>query len=94
MTQEFIANMLGVRRESITEIAGRLQKQEIIHYCRGQIEVLNRSKLEQMCCECYFMVKKETDRLLPPQTSHIKPHWTADSSRARKLGLVPARTVN
>ncbi len=94
MTQEFIANMLGVRRESITEIAGRLQKLGIIHYCRGQIEVLNRTKLEQLCCECYFMVKKETDRLLPPQLSHVKPHWIADSARNRKLELVPARAIN
>ena len=91
MTQEFIANMLGVRRESITEIAGRLQKLEIIHYCRGQIEVLNRKKLEELCCECYFMVKKETDRLLPPQTSHIKPHWVTESTRPRKLEVVAAR---
>ncbi len=91
MTQEFIANMLGVRRESVTEIAGRLQKMEIIHYSRGQIEVLDRKRLEQMCCECYSMVKKETDRLLPPQSSHIKPHWIAQTARAPKLQLVTSR---
>jgi len=91
MTQEFIANMLGVRRESVTEIAGRLQKMEIIHYSRGQIEVLDRKRLEQLCCECYFMVKKETDRLLPPHTSHIKPHFIAPNASARKLQLVTSR---
>jgi CRP-like cAMP-binding protein len=65
MTQEFIAGMLGVRREGVTEAAGKLQRLGIIHYSRGQITVLDRPKLEQMCCECYAVVKKETDRLLP-----------------------------
>jgi CRP-like cAMP-binding protein len=65
MTQELIANMLGVRREGVTEAAGKLQKLNIIHYARGKITVLDRSKLEQRCCECYAVVKKETDRLLP-----------------------------
>lgn len=65
MTQELIANMLGVRREGVTEAAGKLQKAGVIDYSRGHITVLDRSKLEQMSCECYAVVKKETDRLLP-----------------------------
>jgi CRP-like cAMP-binding protein len=65
MTQELIANMLGVRREGVTEAAGKLQKVGAIQYSRGQIAVLDRPKLEQLCCECYAVVKRETDRLLP-----------------------------
>jgi len=65
MTQELIANMLGVRREGVTEAASKLQKLGIITYRRGQITVLDRRKLEQLCCECYAVVKRETDRLLP-----------------------------
>jgi CRP-like cAMP-binding protein len=65
MTQELIANMLGVRREGVTEAAGKLQKLGVIEYSRGKIAVLDRPKLEQLCCECYAVVKKETDRLLP-----------------------------
>lgn len=64
MTQELIANMLGVRREGVTEAAGKLQKLGLITYRRGKIEVLDRAKLEDLCCECYAVVKKETDRLL------------------------------
>jgi len=65
MTQELIANMLGVRREGVTDAAGKLQKLGVIRYARGRITVLDRPKLEQLCCECYAVVKKETDRLLP-----------------------------
>ncbi|MGE9762212.1 Crp/Fnr family transcriptional regulator [Pseudomonas sp. PDM20] len=65
MTQELIANMLGVRREGVTEAAGKLQKQGVIEYSRGRITVLDRAKLEELSCECYAVVKKETDRLLP-----------------------------
>ena len=65
MTQELIANMLGVRREGVTEAAGKLQSQGVIEYSRGHITVLDRHKLEQLSCECYAVVKKETDRLLP-----------------------------
>jgi CRP-like cAMP-binding protein len=65
MTQELIANMLGVRREGVTEAAGKLQKLGVIRYSRGQITVLNRPRLEQLCCECYAVVKRETHRLLP-----------------------------
>lgn len=63
MTQELIANMLGVRREGVTEAAGKLQKLGVINYKRGQITVTNRQKLETLCCECYAVVKNETDRL-------------------------------
>jgi hypothetical protein len=65
MTQELIASMLGVRRESITEAAGRLQKAGLIHYSRGHIAVLDRPRLETEACECYAVVKREYDRLLP-----------------------------
>jgi CRP-like cAMP-binding protein len=65
MTQELIANMLGVRREGVTAAAGKLQKVGAIRYVRGQITVIDRLKLEKLSCECYAVVKKETDRLLP-----------------------------
>ena len=65
MTQGLIANMLGVRREGVTEAAGRLQRQGVIEYHRGHITVLDRPKLEGLTCECYMVVKHETDRLLP-----------------------------
>jgi CRP-like cAMP-binding protein len=65
MTQELIANMLGVRREGVTEAAGRLHRAGIIKYQRGHITVLNRALLEERTCECYAVVKKEYDRLLP-----------------------------
>ena len=64
MTQELIANMLGVRREGVTDSAGKLQRQGVIEYHRGHITVLDRSKLEKLCCECYTVVKNECDRLL------------------------------
>ena len=65
MTQELIANMLGVRREGVTEAAGNLQDAGLIRYARGHITVLDREKLEQRTCECYAVVKNEYDRLLP-----------------------------
>jgi CRP-like cAMP-binding protein len=65
MTQDLIANMLGVRREGVTDAAGKLQKDGAIKYSRGHITVLDRPRLEQLSCECYGVVKKETDRLLP-----------------------------
>ena len=64
MTQELIANMLGVRREGVTEAAGNLQRAGLIHYSRGRITVLDRSGLEKAVCECYAVVKLEFDRLL------------------------------
>jgi CRP-like cAMP-binding protein len=73
MTQELIANMLGVRRETVTEAAGKLQKQGAIRYVRGAITVLDRPLIEALSCECYGVVKRETDRLLFPH--HLnRPH--------------------
>jgi len=65
MTQELIANMLGVRREGVTEAAVKLQKSGLIHYARGHIQVIDRPGLERRSCECYAVVKNEYDRLLP-----------------------------
>jgi CRP-like cAMP-binding protein len=65
MTQELIANMLGVRRGSVTDAAGKLQNAGLINYSRGHIRVLDRLKLEKTVCECYLVVKNEFDRLLP-----------------------------
>jgi CRP-like cAMP-binding protein len=65
MTQELIANMLGVRREGVTEAAGRLQKAGLISYVRGKIQVIDREGLEARTCECYEVVKREYARLLP-----------------------------
>ena len=67
MTQELIANMLGVRREGVTEAAGKLQDAGLIHYSRGRITIVDRPKLEKRVCECYAVVKKEFDRLLPDE---------------------------
>ena len=64
VTQELIASMIGVRREGVTEAAGRLQKLGVIRYSRGKITVLDRPRLEELSCECYAVVKAETDRLL------------------------------
>jgi CRP-like cAMP-binding protein len=65
MTQELIANMLGVRREGVTEAAIKLQRAGLIRYSRGHIVVLDREALEKRTCECYSVVKKEYERLLP-----------------------------
>lgn len=70
MTQELIANMLGVRREGVTEAALKLQKAGLIRYSRGRITVLDRAAVEARTCECYAVVKKEYDRLLPDRLSH------------------------
>jgi len=69
MTQELIANMLGVRREGVTAAAGHLQQAGVISYRRGHITVLDRPALEAQACECYAVVKRETDRLLPDQNA-------------------------
>jgi CRP-like cAMP-binding protein len=73
MTQELIANMLGVRREGVTEAAGQLQAAGLIEYRRGRITVLDRPRLEQRTCECYAVVKDEYDRLLPPRAASRPP---------------------
>ena len=69
MTQELIANMLGVRREGVTEAAGKLQQAGLINYSRGHITVKDRAGVEARCCECYMVVKTECDRLLPTRTA-------------------------
>jgi len=77
MTQELIANMLGVRREGVTGAARQLQALGVIRYSRGRITVLDRDKLEGLCCECYAVVKKEIDRLLPKRVSReSRARWT------------------
>ena len=74
MTQELIANMLGVRREGVTEAAGKLQRAGVISYSRGRIRVLDRARLEEMACECYEVVKIEFARLLPwENTKRVSP---------------------
>jgi CRP-like cAMP-binding protein len=67
MTQEMIAGMFGVRRESITDAAGKLQRAGLISYRRGHISVLDRAGLEAGACECYALLKRELNRLLPEQ---------------------------
>ena len=75
MTQELISNMLGVRREGVTEAAGKLQDAGLIRYQRGRITVLDRAGLEARTCECYRVVKTEYDRLLSyvPTSSSSRP---------------------
>jgi CRP-like cAMP-binding protein len=73
MTQELIANMLGVRREGVTEAAHALQAAGLIRYARGHIVVLDRAGLEHRSCECYAVVRKEYDRLLPDLTAAARP---------------------
>ena len=69
MTQELLSNILGVRRASISDVAGQLQKDGLIRYERGRISVLDRPAIERRACECYAVVKKEYDRLLPDRTA-------------------------
>lgn len=78
MTQELIANMLGVRREGVTNAAMKLQRMGVIHYNRGHIRVLDRPRLEELTCECYAVVKRETDRLLPRLASNAPQFDTSD----------------
>lgn len=77
MTQELIANTLGVRRQSVTEAAGKLQKLGAIKYCRGNITVLDREMLEDLSCECYQVMRRETERLLPTHCSSCVSPATA-----------------
>lgn len=78
MTQELLANLLGVRREGVTAAALKLQEAGVIRYRRGQIAVLDRPQLEQRSCECYAVVRNEYDRLLPVSTSMARPLLAAD----------------
>jgi Crp-like helix-turn-helix domain len=80
MTQELVANMLGVRGEGITDAGGKLQKLGVIEYRSGHVTVLDRPKLEKLSCECYAVVKEETDRLLP----YLPPHRAKSVERARE----------
>lgn len=70
MTQDLIANMLGVRREGVNDAAGKLQEAGLIHYSRGHIVVLDRLGIEARTCECYAVVKRESERLLPDRVEH------------------------
>ncbi len=84
MTQDFIANMLGVRREGVTEAALKLQRLGVISYRRGLIDVLDRKKLEELSCECYRVVREETDLLLdylPQQQATGNSESTTTASR-------------
>jgi Mn-dependent DtxR family transcriptional regulator len=72
VTQELIANLLGVRREGVTEAAGRLHAAGLIAYRRGHITVLDRAQLERRACECYGVLKKEYDRLLPGKMTEVR----------------------
>lgn len=89
ITQEVIANMLGVRREGISEAASRLKAQGLIAYSRGRIEVLDRAGLEHMACECYAVVKNESDRLFPHSALHARE---ANAAGGFTLGGVPVGT--
>lgn len=81
MTQEQIANSLGVRRQSVTEAASRLQKQGVLRYSRGNIAVLDRSVLEKLSCECYQAVKRETDRALAVSRAKTpSAQWNGESA--------------
>jgi len=88
MTHELIAKMLGVRREGVTEVAGRLQNAGLIHYSRGRIVVLDRPRLEAQVCECYAVVKREYDRLLRPESAIAKA-GPLDVSVPCRLGEAP-----
>jgi hypothetical protein len=98
MTQEFISNMLGVRREGVTQSALKLQQQGVISYRRGLIRVLDRPRLEALSCECYEVVRKETDLLLAymPQRQVIRnsdsiPTVTLPTSDAAKVVVPESR---
>jgi CRP-like cAMP-binding protein len=87
MTQELISNNLGVRRESVTEAAMKLQRAGVISYARGHITVLDRSELENLACECYATVKKEYDRLLPAAPVHSTARQARYSPVTARYGL-------
>lgn len=86
MTQELIANMLGVRREGVTEAALKVQKAGFIKYIRGHITILDRLGLERRTCECYQVVKTECDRLLPKKTRFLARSWRTTSRQLHFSG--------
>jgi hypothetical protein len=100
MTQEFISNMLGVRREGVTQAASKLQKLGVISYSRGLITVLDRPRLEAMSCECYEVVRRESDKLLAylPQRQVIRdsdsiPTVTLPTSDTPKIAVPEQRSL-
>jgi CRP-like cAMP-binding protein len=93
MTQELIANMLGVRREGVTESAGKLQEAGLIRYSRGHITVLDRPRIEARVCECYAVVKNEYDRLLDVAPARIEVPARATLHESRLSGRFPPRLL-
>jgi CRP-like cAMP-binding protein len=94
MTHELIADMLGVRREGVTEAAGKLQKAGLIHYSRGHIAVLDRPRLEAQACECYAVVKREYDRLLRPENTKTASATLACRAHVASTAHVRERTAH
>ncbi len=92
MTQELVASMLGVRREGVTEAAGKLQQAGVISYRRGHITVLDRSGLESQVCECYDVVKKEFARLLPEVSQRQDIFLQSRNARAEAAVRAPSRS--
>jgi CRP-like cAMP-binding protein len=92
-TQEQIANLLGVRREGVTAAAGRLQQRGAIRYCHGRIAILDRGLLEELCCECYSVVRRETDRLLPISGPHNRRDRLARSDSDLMSRDITARST-
>ena len=95
MTQELIANMLGVRRESVTEAAGKLQKLGVIKYQRGQITVIRSATTGLLCCECYAMVRKESNRAahrIPPGGAAVGHRPSLP--RCRDCGSLTAKMIS
>lgn len=93
MTQELIANNLGVRREGVTEAAGKLQRMGVIDYCRGRITILDRARLESLSCECYAVVKRETDRLMPYPMHNNQCHMQTRKVARAFAGDIAARVA-
>ncbi len=92
MTQELVASMLGVRREGVTEAAGKLQQAGVISYRRGHITVLNRAGLESQVCECYDVVKREFARLLPDALQRQDPPVQTQGARRETVVRMADRT--
>jgi len=88
MSQDLISDMLGVRRESVTDAAGKLQKAGLIHYRRGHIAVIDRPRLESQVCECYAVVKREFDRLPRPESTKTRLATFAYTARVTRTTQV------